>query len=179
MTTQYELLYIIPATFTDEDVGKVEGNVKALLEKHGAMIDSTARLGKFRLAYPIKHVRHGHYVRVRVTADTSTVSAIDASLRISNEVLRHLILRADEAGGEKFDFVQFTEVSLDTRSETHRSDDRARRRAPEPAHVPAAEITPGVIMPKAVQEPIAPVPLLELSAEDLEKKINAALEEKT
>jgi len=177
MTTQYEVLYIIPATFTDEDVGNVEGNVKALLEKHGATIDSTTRLGKFRFAYPIKHVRHGHYVRMRITADTSSVAAIDAALRISNEVLRYLILRAEEAGGEKFDFVQFTEVSLDTRPDGHRSDDRMRRRTPESVRVPAEIASGSIATLEAANEPVASAPVPEISAEELEKKINAALEE--
>ena len=47
---RYELLYIIPATLTDEDVGTAETAVKAVLEKNGATIESVTRLGKFRLA---------------------------------------------------------------------------------------------------------------------------------
>ncbi len=173
MTTQYELLYIIPATFTDDDVGRVEGNVKALLEKHGATIDSTARLGKFRFAYPIRRVKHGHYMLVRFSSDGASVSAIETALRISQEALRHLILRADEAGGEKFDLVQFTEVNLDTR------DERPRRPLMEKSKT-SAEIKSAVAV---LERPtvLAPAPIVEvpeLSAEALEKKIEAALEEK-
>src|SRR3989338_363610 len=128
MITQYELLYIIPATFTDEDVGRIEGTVKALLEKQGATVDSTTRLGKFRFAYPVKKVRHGNYELVRFSAEGAAMKAVDDSLRISTDVLRHLILRADEAGGEKFDLVQFTEINLDNKEGT---DDRSRRRPAE------------------------------------------------
>ncbi len=176
MTTQYELLYIIPATLTDEDVGAVEGTVKALLEKHGATIDSTARLGKFRFAYPIKHVRHGHYVLVRFTADGAALAAIDHGLRISQEVLRHLILRADEAGGEKFEFTQFMEVTLENRPEAHRGGDDRSRRAPASTAKATAEIKSGVAALEA--PPLAKSAVPELSAEELQKKIDAALEEK-
>jgi ribosomal protein S6 len=56
-TSRYELLYIIPTTFTDEEVGTVEQKIAALFTKVGATIDSTRRLGKFRLAYTIKTQR--------------------------------------------------------------------------------------------------------------------------
>lgn len=170
MMTQYELLYIIPASFTDEDVGRIETNVKALLEKQGATIDSTSRLGKFRFAYPIKNARHGHYVMVRFSGEGAVVSKIDEALRISTEVLRHLILRADEAGGEKFDLVQFTEVNLDTKE-----DDRSRRRTDKPDER-KAEIKSGVaVLEGKEEEETKAVPTL--SAEELEKKIDTALQE--
>lgn len=173
MLTQYELLYIIPATFTDEDVGRIESTVKALIEKQGATIDTTTRLGKFRFAYPIKNVRHGHYILAKFSAEGSVLKAVDDALRISTDVLRHLILRADEAGGDKFDLVQFTEVNLDNK------DDRPRRRVERPDEKKSsAEIKSGVAVLEggASDKPAAPV--AELSAEELEKKIDTALQEK-
>lgn len=170
---QYELMYIVPTTFTDEDVGRVEGNVKALLEKYGASITDTKRLGKFRFAYPIKKQRHGHYILLQVEADQKNVAKIDEGLRISNEVLRHLILRADEVGGEKFEIVQFTEVNVDIK------DDRPRRRREEKTddkEKSTEEVKAGVaaIESKTETAPAADAPML--SEEELEKKLKAALE---
>jgi small subunit ribosomal protein S6 len=174
MTTQYELLYIIPATFTDEDVGRIEGTVGALLEKNGAKIDTTTRLGKFRLAYPIKKVRHGHYILVNLTTDGANVKAIDEALRISSDVLRHLILRADEAGGDKFDLVQFTEVNLDAKDEER----KARRRDEKPGEERKTEIVAGAaVLDGAKEESAEKAPVAEISTEDLEKKIDAAIQD--
>lgn len=172
----YELLYIVSASFTDEDVGRIEGVVKALLEKQGARITETKRLGKFRFAYPIKKARHGHYVLTYAEADPSAVAKIDEALRMSNDVLRHIILRADEAGGEKFDLVQFTEVNVDMK------DDRPRRKredAPAESKTKAAEdIKSGVAAIEsadagAEKKDAVPAPL---SDEELDKKLAAALE---
>ena len=44
MRAQYELLYIVSATFADDDVGTVEAVVRALLEKNGATLTTTKRL---------------------------------------------------------------------------------------------------------------------------------------
>jgi small subunit ribosomal protein S6 len=172
-TREYELLYIIPATFTDDEIGTVEGNVKALLEKNGATLLKTDRLGKLRFAYPIKKVRHGHYVLVRLTADTQAVAAVETALRISSDVLRHIIVRADEVGDGKFEMVQFIEVNLDAK------DDRPRRRredAPAAATPEKKEIKEGV---EAIEAGSGEAPkAADMSAEELEKKIDSALEEK-
>lgn len=169
---QYELLYIVPTTYTDEDVGTVEGNVKALLEKYGASVIETKRLGKFRFAYPIKKQRHGHYVLVRLETEPKTVAKIDEGLRISNEVLRHLLLRADEVGGEKFDIVQFTEVNVDMK------DDRPRRRREEKSGEEKAKSTEELKTGVAAIENKETTPSTDaaLSEEELDKKLNAALE---
>lgn len=174
MTQQYELLYIIPATFTDEDVGRIEGTIGALLEKNGAKIDTTARLGKFRLAYPIKKVRHGHYILVNLTTEGANVKAIDEALRISTDALRHLILRSDEAGGDKFDLVQFTEVNLDAKDEER----KARRRDEKPGEG-KPELAPGVAATEEGEktESAEKAPAAEISPEELEKKIDAAIQD--
>ncbi|MEO5927861.1 MAG: 30S ribosomal protein S6 [Patescibacteria group bacterium] len=172
---QYELMYIVPTTFTDEDVGKVEGNVKALIEKAGATVTDTARLGKFRFAYPIKKQRHGHYILAHFQAETSAVAKIEELLRISTEVLRHLILRADEAGGNKFEIVQFTEVNIDMK------DDRPRRRHEEKpaegaAAAPKAEDAKGVTAIEGETKEVKAEDAPKLSDEELDKKLKAALE---
>ncbi len=120
---RYELLYIIPTTFTDEEAGEVESRVSGLAAKVGATVESTTRLGKYRFAYPVKKQRHGYYVMVMLSAEPSVVAKLDAQLRITPEVLRHLILSAEEAGSEaKYDLVQFVEVNVEDK------DTRPRRR---------------------------------------------------
>ena len=123
---RYELLYIIPTSFTDEEVGTVEAKVGGLLAKVGATPESTLRLGKLRFAYPIKNQRHGHYVLVMFTADPSAVAKLDEQLRITSEVLRYMVLSAEEAGSDqKYELVQFVEVDLNNK------EDRPRRRPTE------------------------------------------------
>jgi small subunit ribosomal protein S6 len=120
---RYELLYIIPTTFTDEEAGEVETRVSGLISKVGATVDSTTRMGKIRFAYPIQDQRHGYYVQVMVSAEPSAVAKLDMQLRINPEVLRHMILSAEEAGSEaKFELVQFAEVDVNAK------EDRPRRR---------------------------------------------------
>lgn len=172
---QYELLYLIPATLTDEEVSGVENAVGALFVKHGATAESTTRLGKLRLAYPIGQTKYGHYVLARLSAEPSAVAPLDAALRITSGVLRHLILRADEAGGEKFDLIPFTEVNLDTKDTR---DDRRRMDAKKTDKAKTDELKSAVAVLEGEKKDEAPVAAKpELSAEELQKKIDAALED--
>lgn len=121
---RYELLYIIPTSFTDDEVGTIENKVSALLTKYQATVESTRRLGKFRLAYAINHQRHGHYVMVIFTAEPAAMAKIDENLRIMTEPLRHLITRLEEEGEQKFDLVQFVEVNVDNKEDRRRKSDK-------------------------------------------------------
>lgn len=121
MAARYELLYIIPATVVETEVGGVETKISALITKYGANVELTKRLGKLHLAYQIKKQRYGYYVAVVFTAEPGSIAKIEENLRISNDILRHLITSSDKSVEEqKFDLVQFVEVNVE--------EERARRR---------------------------------------------------
>lgn len=158
---RYELLYIIPTTMTDEEVTGAETKVGSLLEKYNAKAESTLRLGKIRLAYAIKNQHHGHYVLVHFTADRSQVAKIEENLRITPEVLRYMIIRAEEAAS-KFELVPFQEVNLDNK------EDRPRRRKTEGREDVKEDVKTEV---KTDDKPIEE----KLTTEDVDKKIESAL----
>jgi small subunit ribosomal protein S6 len=180
--SEYEFMYIIPTTLTEDAVGAVEKNVADILAKAGATVDKTVRLGKFRLAYPIEGQHHGNYVLVRFKAEPAAVASVNDAMRLTQEnVLRHLILKAEEAGEETFDLVQFQEVTVESR------DDRARRmRSAHPVAAKSVDKSKDVEAQKAgvaalegaATEETAVTEPKQLSPEELQKKIDEALEEK-
>lgn len=177
----YELLYIIPATLTDEEVSQTENDIQALIQRYGGVPKESRRLGKFRLTYLIKKVRHGHYVLAYFEAEPTAVAKINEALRIHEKVLRHLILRADEAGGAEFNLVQFQEIVV----EGGPKDERSRRRK---AEADKAKVSEDVKVaaeleqkPEAAKkEEVKPVEeASKITAEELDRKIDAALTENT
>lgn len=168
----YELLYLLPAKFTDEEAGSVETKVNALLAKYGATVENVKRLGKLRLAYPIQREHFGYYVLVHFAAETNALAKIEEALRITTDVMRHLILRADEAGADqKFDLVEFAEVNVESK------DDRSRRRDRKdvkPKDQAAEGLKEGVAAITSAPE-AAPIQTPTISTEELEKKIETAL----
>lgn len=134
MASRYELLYIIPATVVETEVGAVETKISNLITKYGATVELTKRLGKLHLAYQIKKQRYGYYVAAVFTAEHASVAKIEENLRISNDILRHMITASDTSVEEqKFDLVQFAEVNVE--------EERARRR--EKAEAKEAEAKEG------------------------------------
>lgn len=128
---RYELLYIIPTSFTEDEAGTIEQKVSALISKYGGTVEDMTRLGKLRMAYEIKNQRHGFYVLSHFSADRESLAKIDENLRITSELLRHLILRADEAGDAKFELVEFKEINLDNKEDKPRRRETPKEEAPK------------------------------------------------
>lgn len=92
---KYEIIFIIPSKYTDAEMEGVVGKVSGILKESGAEISDTFQLGKRRLAYPIDHQRNGSYVLVHFEAEPTAILKMDQTLRLTGEVLRHMIVERD------------------------------------------------------------------------------------
>ncbi len=92
----YEIMYIVPSKFSDSEVGGVMKTVNGLITKHNGSVVKSEQLGKLKFAYPIKRFTHGSYVLMYVEAEGTAVKDIDLELRLSNEVLRHVIVKREK-----------------------------------------------------------------------------------
>lgn len=89
----YEILYIIPSKFSDSEIDGVTKRVSNVLETAGAKVQETKNLGKIKLAYPVKKMRHGTYILTFVEHDGSNLAKIDQDFRLSEDVLRHVVVK--------------------------------------------------------------------------------------
>lgn len=87
----YELMYILPSSLTEEEAPKKATTINDLLAKHQVTIVQDIDLGKKKLAYPIQKDRYGYYRLVEFTAEPAVLGDLDTTLRLSRELLRHLI----------------------------------------------------------------------------------------
>jgi len=88
----YELMYIIPSQSTDEEKEALIAQVNGMIEKDNGKIESVERIGNKKLAYEINKKREGFYVLVNFTADASVPNKVSALLRITNNIMRHIIV---------------------------------------------------------------------------------------
>ena len=93
---EYEVLYILRADLDDDKVQDAVKKVNTLLERSGGMIERTNLWGKRKLAYEVKHQKEGSYVLKDFQFDPGRVPELEAALKITEEVLRHLIVRKPE-----------------------------------------------------------------------------------
>ena len=173
---EYEIMYIVPTSFTEDELGTIEKTVAELIEKNGASIKKSTRLGKLRFAYDIKHQQYGHYVLLRVNAEPNAVAAIENGLRLNQkEILRHMVVKGEDAS-EEFNLVQFQPVHVDgsnRRKRVEKEKSSAETAKDEKDQKEGVE----AIEKKEEEKKEASEKIEELSAEDLQKKIDAALEE--
>ncbi len=93
---EYEVLYIVRADLEDDKVQDAVKRVNTLIERSGGMIERTNLWGKRKLAYEVKHQKEGSYVLQDFQLDPDRVPELEAGLKITEEVLRHLIVRKPE-----------------------------------------------------------------------------------
>jgi small subunit ribosomal protein S6 len=92
----YEVLYILRADLDDEKVQDAVKRVNTVIERSGGTVERTNLWGKRKLAYEVKHQKEGSYVLQDFQIAPERVPELEAALKITEEVLRHLIVRKPE-----------------------------------------------------------------------------------
>ncbi len=149
---KYELLYIIAAKFTDAEIEALMEKIKGLVTSAGGNVTEMHNLGRRKLAYPINHVRNGNYVLAYFSAEAAALAKLNEMLRLSADILRHIIVTKSPYLTKIPSFAELTEIRRD-------DDETPRPRQMAPVQqVPAVKVAP-------------------VSMEDLDKKLNQILTE--
>ena len=91
----YEILYILPSKFSDTEVEGVSAQVNTILEANTAKVLKSEVIGNLKLAYPVKGNNHGTYVLTYIEVDGEKLNKIDQDLRLSENVVRHVIVKRE------------------------------------------------------------------------------------
>jgi len=91
----YELMLIISPEVADEVLDTTIDNISHFITEKGGEISSVERWGKRRLAYAIGHFMEGNYVLTQFKLKPALSKELEANLQISEEVLRHLLIRIE------------------------------------------------------------------------------------
>lgn len=89
----YELLFIVPNKFTEDEAREIAKKTKDAIIKSEGKITHSEDWGKKKLAYPIGGNNHGYYSLFEFDLAAEHLAEIDKNLRLSNEVLRHQIVK--------------------------------------------------------------------------------------
>lgn len=91
----YELMFIIDSMLEDEKKEATIETVKEIIAADGE-VGKVDVWGMRKLAYPIQKKNDGYYVVVEFTAKPELPKELDRRLRISDNVIRHIIINKDE-----------------------------------------------------------------------------------
>ncbi|MGI6498846.1 MAG: 30S ribosomal protein S6 [Oscillospiraceae bacterium] len=95
VNANYEAVYIINPNFSEEDTAALVEKFKTLVEGHGTLTELN-EWGKRRLAYPIDDLMDGYYVLMTFTAVPDFPAELDRVLKITDGIMRSLIICKDE-----------------------------------------------------------------------------------
>ena len=91
----YELMFIINPTLEEAAREAAIEKVKATIAADGE-VEAVDAWGMRKLAYPIEKKEEGYYVVIEFAGSPSLPKELDRRLRISDNVMRHIIINKDE-----------------------------------------------------------------------------------
>lgn len=92
----YELLLMIKPSVDDDARVALLERVQTLVSNNGGQVDNVDEWGKRKLAYEIDHINDAYYVLVDFHNNPSEIAEIERVLRITDAVLRSMIVRRDD-----------------------------------------------------------------------------------
>ena len=92
---RYELMLVVRPDVADDKSQAVIDRTTRQIVAAGGQIVKVAPWGRRRLAYPLDRHREGSYHIVLFEAPPEAITELEHSLLITEEVLRHLVTRAD------------------------------------------------------------------------------------
>ena len=92
----YELVVIISPEVTDEEVPVTLERMNQFITDRGGSITEVNQWGRRKLAYPIENFMEGNYVLTQFKMEPKQTAELEASLRLTEEILRHLLVRLSD-----------------------------------------------------------------------------------
>ena len=93
--TKYEVMLILDPALEDAVKEQTVETVKGIIETEGT-VGEIDTWGMRKLAYPINKKAEGYYVVVNFEAEPTLPKELDRRVRISDNVMRHIIVNKDE-----------------------------------------------------------------------------------
>ena len=89
----YEGIFIIRLEIKEEDIKNACKVITDLVIKSGGSIKKEDPWGKRLLAYPVKKLKEGFYLKLDFEAPSEAITKIEAACKMSPEIVRLMITR--------------------------------------------------------------------------------------
>jgi small subunit ribosomal protein S6 len=92
----YEVVIIFDATLDETVIRETTDAVVEFVRSRGGSPGHVDRWGRRPFAYELKHRTEGYYVFIEVNGEPALLAEVDRMLSLSDDVLRHRVLRRPE-----------------------------------------------------------------------------------
>lgn len=93
----YELVLILPSEFTEDEQNKVIAKIQKLVEAEKGKVADKTSWGKKEFSYPIAKKPSGIYWLLNLELNPELAVKLSDQLKITEQVMRHLLIRKEEA----------------------------------------------------------------------------------
>ncbi|MFK3650798.1 30S ribosomal protein S6 [Lysobacter enzymogenes] len=120
----YEVVFLVHPDQSEQVPAMVE-RYKSLIEAGEGKIHRLEDWGRRQLAYPIENLVKAHYVLFNIEVTQTVLNELVDGFRFNDAVLRHLVMKRDEADTEQSLIMKFKDEKGDKpeRGERRRRDD--------------------------------------------------------
>ena len=156
--TAYEAVCIVDPTLSEELTGAIVDKYKAVVTREGGEVNDVDVWDVKRLAFPVKGFREGRYIVFNFEGGAASKNELDRIFRISDDVLRFLIIKQD------------TKADLHpSKTRAAENDRRAAEQASRASYAPAPVVAAPPVVTELVEEtPVAEeAPVVETPVEDV------------
>lgn len=141
----YEMMFIFDPTVGD-NWEKVEGEIDRLMQRAEAEVIVTNKLDERRLAFEIDGRKRGMYVLTYFRANGDKITALERDARLSEMILRVLIIRADGISEEKMRSASLAGLASQASQASPAKDDNvAKTEGADSSSPPADKETPELV----------------------------------
>ena len=131
----YELMMVLLPNMEDEGIEDLLGRVNKYVDENGGSVERQEKWGSLRkLAFPINDYTEGNYILSNLRLEPESIEQLEATLEVSENVLRHLVIRVDE-----FQQVPVTSVEPSVSATTPEASAPAEPEASAPAEPEASD----------------------------------------
>ena len=119
----YEIVFLVHPDQSEQVPAMVE-RYRSMIESAGGKVHRLEDWGRRQLAYPIAKVHKAHYVLINIECGQATLNELVSMFRFNDAVLRHMVVRREEAVTEPSALVKPKDEEKEGRAERYDQDDR-------------------------------------------------------
>ena len=121
----YEIVFLVHPDQSEQVPAMIE-RYKTLIENGEGKIHRLEDWGRRQLAYPVNNLVKAHYVLLNIEAGQEVLTELVEGFRFNDAILRHLVMRRDEADTEQSLIMKNKDEKPDRPDRPERSDRRRR-----------------------------------------------------
>ncbi len=152
----YEVVFMVHPDQSEQVPAMIE-RYKALIEGDNGKIHRLEDWGRRQLAYPIQHLAKAHYVLLNIECSAAVLAELETGFRFNDAVLRHLIVKRDDAVTEMSPIMKNKDDKGDRRRRDdegfgfgHDDDEPRARREPRAPREPREQVAQPASEPASV-----------------------------